>query len=76
MFQNVFEDIYTGDALKNIPWFHILGNHDHKGNHSAQIAYMNKSYRWFINQSFETFILNFLNRILKIKDFARLLLHC
>ncbi len=47
-FQSVFEDIYTGDALQDIPWFHILGNHDHKGNHSAQIAYMNKSYRWFI----------------------------
>jgi len=48
MFQSVFEDIYTGDALQDIPWFHILGNHDHKGNHSAQIAYMYKSYRWFI----------------------------
>jgi tartrate-resistant acid phosphatase type 5 len=38
-FQDTFENVYTADSLTSSTFHVIAGNHDHKGNVSAQIAY-------------------------------------
>ena len=48
-FKNTFEDVFTEKNL-NMPWFMQLGNHDYYGNASAQIAYTNKSNRWYVKK--------------------------
>lgn len=40
-----FEDVYTCPELA-LPWYAILGNHDHRGSIQAQIDYHNKNTRW------------------------------
>jgi tartrate-resistant acid phosphatase type 5 len=40
-----FENIYTMGAL-SIPWYAVLGNHDHRGNIKAQVQYSERSSRW------------------------------
>lgn len=40
-----FEEVYADQALQ-IPWYVVLGNHDHRGSTEAQIAYTNRSQRW------------------------------
>ncbi len=49
-----FEDIYACDALQ-IPWYAVLGNHDHRGNIQAQIDYHAKSPRWNMPARYYTF---------------------
>jgi hypothetical protein len=39
--KKTFEDVYTAQSLKDIPFWVIAGNHDHLGNVSSQIAYTN-----------------------------------
>ncbi len=45
--QKSFEDVYTADALQ-IPWYVILGNHDHRGNVQAQVDYSQIDNRWIM----------------------------
>ena len=45
LWKDVFEDVYTANALM-CPWYPTLGNHDHKGNAMAQVAYSQVSPRW------------------------------
>lgn len=40
-----FEEIYTHPSLQ-VPWYVTLGNHDYKGDVSAQVAYTHFSKRW------------------------------
>jgi acid phosphatase len=40
-----FEDVYTAQSLE-LPWYAILGNHDHRSNIQAQIDYHTKNPRW------------------------------
>ena len=40
-----YEDIYQG-ASQSIPWYPVLGNHDHGGNLDAQFAYSSVSKSW------------------------------
>jgi tartrate-resistant acid phosphatase type 5 len=49
-----FEDIYSCDALR-LPWYAILGNHDHRGNIQAQIDYHTKNPRWNMPARYYTF---------------------
>jgi tartrate-resistant acid phosphatase type 5 len=45
LWQTAFEDVYTAPSLQ-IPWYVALGNHDHRGNVAAQVAYSQRSPRW------------------------------
>eukprot|EP01083_Nonionella_stella_P310651 1104655_1 len=45
-FQQTFERIYNTSNLIDIPWYAIAGDHDWKGNVSAQIEYTKHSSKW------------------------------
>jgi predicted MPP superfamily phosphohydrolase len=40
-----FEDIYSCSEL-SLPWYAVLGNHDHRGSFQAEIDYHKKNPRW------------------------------
>jgi tartrate-resistant acid phosphatase type 5 len=53
--QEKFEKIYNGPALQKIPFFAVLGNHDHRGDSQAQISYSQQSMgsgRWQMPDKF------------------------
>ena len=45
-FADTWDSVYTADSLTSVPWYVIAGNHDYKGNVSAQIAYSQDNARW------------------------------
>jgi tartrate-resistant acid phosphatase type 5 len=40
--------VFKSEILEKTPWFFVMGNHDHRGNATAQITYTNKSQRWIL----------------------------
>lgn len=56
-FKNTFEDVYTAASLQS-RWYIIAGNHDHLGNVSAEIAYTQRSTRWYFPSEWYTETLN------------------
>lgn len=44
-FKVTFGSVYS-DASLDVPWYHILGNHDYHGNVTAQLEYHKKDKKW------------------------------
>ena len=38
--------MYNHEVMEDIPWYAVAGNHDYKGDVSAQIQYSSSSLRW------------------------------
>lgn len=45
-FNASFESVYKHVSLQTLPWYAVLGNHDHFGSVHAQTAYTLRSERW------------------------------
>ncbi|KAI6186091.1 Tartrate-resistant acid phosphatase type 5 [Aphelenchoides besseyi] len=50
-FKNVFEEPYKNPRLQ-VPWYMLVGNHDHLGNVDAQIEYTTRSKIWTLPSLF------------------------
>lgn len=50
-----FENIYDFPSL-DVPFYAILGNHDHHGNINSEIEYTKISHRWRMPEAYYTFV--------------------
>ncbi|GHA21651.1 acid phosphatase [Devosia pacifica] len=50
---NVFEDVFT-EMLLPLPWYVVLGNHDHRGSTAAELSYHEHDERWNLPASYYT----------------------
>eukprot|EP01059_Diplonema_ambulator_P021455 TRINITY_DN35643_c0_g1_i1.p1 TRINITY_DN35643_c0_g1~~TRINITY_DN35643_c0_g1_i1.p1 ORF type:complete len:328 (+),score=24.03 TRINITY_DN35643_c0_g1_i1:82-1065(+) len=53
-FKTVYEDVYNAASLKAVPWYLILGDHDHRGSVDSQIQYSRTSNRWHLQAPYYT----------------------
>mmetsp|Transcript_55994 Transcript_55994/g.131037 ORF Transcript_55994/g.131037 Transcript_55994/m.131037 type:complete len:479 (+) Transcript_55994:43-1479(+) len=53
-FQETFEDVYRTDLFNSVPFLVVAGNHDHRGNVSAQTCYVDSGLRWHFPALFYT----------------------
>lgn len=58
-FNITFEQVYPPAYFKQLPFYVIAGNHDHRGNVEAQIDYHGKSPRWHFPELYYTLSFNF-----------------
>ena len=56
-FKAKFEEVYD-DASLHVPWFPVLGDHDHCGNVRAQSEYSRQSSRWTMPRAWYTQYVN------------------
>lgn len=54
LFDKIIKEPYTKPCLKEIPFYPSLGNHDYKGNITAQIEYSQKNPQWQMPHRFYT----------------------
>jgi tartrate-resistant acid phosphatase type 5 len=52
LWESTFENVYSLPALKNIPWYVTLGNHDYMGNIHAQIEYGKGRVNWILPRTY------------------------
>lgn len=52
-FQDTYENVFTADSLQS-RWYVVCGNHDHYGNASAEVAYTQRSKRWYMPDFYYT----------------------
>ena len=57
-FKTSFEDVYDQKELQ-CPWYQLAGNHDHRGNVTAQLAYHHTSNRWMFPSLWYTYSKSF-----------------
>ena len=67
-----FEAVYSAPSLQGLPFRVISGNHDHHGNVSAQIAYTDKSSRWYYPDWFYSWTRSYTG----VNRRGRCLFHC
>eukprot|EP00494_Astrolonche_serrata_P006958 UN06983 len=53
--QRTWTDVYKGPNLDKSTWYVIAGNHDHRGDVRAQMAYTHHNPRWVFPHYFYTF---------------------
>ena len=53
-FKEVWDDVYNGDAIRDLPWYVVMGNHDWYGNSRAQLEYAKINSRWIMPDFFYT----------------------
>ncbi|CAF0951908.1 unnamed protein product [Rotaria sp. Silwood1] len=68
-FQNTFEHVFSATSLQT-PWYVLAGNHDHRGNVSAEIEYGKISKRWIFPDYFYSFSLWQSDKQKKLIDFV------
>ncbi len=54
LWRTTFENIYSLPALKDIPWYVTLGNHDYRGDIQAQIEYSKNHPNWNLPGTYHT----------------------
>eukprot|EP00600_Ochromonadales_sp_CCMP1393_P003243 CAMPEP_0174991380 /NCGR_PEP_ID=MMETSP0004_2-20121128/21859_1 /TAXON_ID=420556 /ORGANISM="Ochromonas sp., Strain CCMP1393" /LENGTH=322 /DNA_ID=CAMNT_0016245121 /DNA_START=81 /DNA_END=1049 /DNA_ORIENTATION=- len=52
-FKQTWDSVYTANSLQ-VPWYVTSGNHDYKGNVTAQVAYTNDNKRWVYPDLYQT----------------------
>lgn len=74
-FQEVWNNVYNGPTLKNLPWYVVMGNHDWYGSRTAQIEYAKLNPRWIMPDLFYTKTFNFAGKVVAMVFIDTNLLH-
>ena len=58
LWHRVFESVYSLPALKDVPWYLALGNHDYMGDTKAQIEYSENHSNWNLPDTYHSQVFN------------------
>jgi len=61
-FQETFEDVYRQDLFDALPFLVVAGNHDHRGDVTAQLSYQDSGRRWSFPDLFYTTAYNYTSK--------------